>query len=181
MEAEEYAEILDALRRACREIIPRHGGTIVQLLGDGVLAIFGFPAAQEGDGRRATQAALELHHAIRALPARHLAGGSSLTLHTGIHSGMVLVDQGDSQLGVLQLFGNVPNIASRLASAARADEILVSREALAVRAHHRICRNASAGQEAGQRRLHLSRRATRNAAFQARSDTRCRVSGRGFA
>ena len=119
MEAEEYAEILDGLRRVCRESIPRHGGTIVQLLGDGGLAIFGFPAAREGDGRRATQAALELHHAIRALPVRHLACGNSLTLHTGIHSGMVLVDQGDSQLGVLQLFGNVPNLASRLAQAAR--------------------------------------------------------------
>jgi class 3 adenylate cyclase len=130
MEAEQYAEIVDGLRRICREIIPRHGGTIVQLLGDGVLAIFGFPAAQEGDGRRATEAALELHHAIRALPARHYAGGSSLTLHTGIHSGLVLVAQGDAELGRLQVVGNVTNIASRLASAARRDEILVSRETL---------------------------------------------------
>jgi class 3 adenylate cyclase len=130
MEAELYAEIVAGLRRVCREIIPRHGGTIVQLLGDGVLAIFGFPAEQEGDGRRATEAALELHHAIRALPARHYAGGSSLTLHTGIHSGLVLVAQGDAELGRLQVVGNVANIASRLASAARRDEILVSRETL---------------------------------------------------
>jgi class 3 adenylate cyclase/tetratricopeptide (TPR) repeat protein len=130
MEAEQYAEIVDALRRDCRRIIPRHGGTIVQLLGDGVLAIFGFPAAQEGDGRRATEAALELHHAVRALPTSQGAAGSSLTLHTGIHSGLVLVAQGDAELGRLQLVGNVPNIAARLASVARRDEILVSRETL---------------------------------------------------
>jgi len=130
MEAEHYAEIVDGLHRACREIIPRHSGTVVQLLGDGVLAIFGFPAAQEGDGRRATEASLELHHAVRALPASHFAGRSSLSLHTGIHSGLVLVAQGDAELGRLQLVGNVANIAARLASAARRDEILVTRETL---------------------------------------------------
>src|SRR6476659_6193558 len=61
MEAEDYAEMLASLRRLCHEIIPRHGGQIARIQGDGVLAFFGYPMAREDDGRRAADAALELH------------------------------------------------------------------------------------------------------------------------
>jgi class 3 adenylate cyclase len=43
MEAEDFSDLLTHLRRAYEEIIPRHGGTIVQIRGDGLLASFGYP------------------------------------------------------------------------------------------------------------------------------------------
>ena len=64
METEDYADLLSGLRRACQDVIPRHGGTIVQMRGDGILAIFGHPEPGEDDGRRATEAALDLHERI---------------------------------------------------------------------------------------------------------------------
>jgi class 3 adenylate cyclase/tetratricopeptide (TPR) repeat protein len=132
MEAEDYADLLCGLREAFEAVIPRHGGTIVQVQGDGVLAMFGYPEAGEYDGRRATEAALELHHAVRGLSDRlALPGANALTLHSGVHAGLVLVDEGDAVRGRYGLLGNAVNIAARLSDAAASDEILVSEETLA--------------------------------------------------
>src|SRR5438067_9098531 len=88
MEAENYAAMLAGWRRLCRDIIPRHGGHIARIQGDGVLALFGYPEVREDDGRRATEAALELHAAVSTLPSGGL-NAAPLTLHTGIHAGLV--------------------------------------------------------------------------------------------
>jgi class 3 adenylate cyclase len=67
MEAEDFSDLLQKLRRAYEDIVPKHGGTIVQIQGDGLLASFGYPEAHEDDGRRATEAALDLHDVVRSL------------------------------------------------------------------------------------------------------------------
>ena len=135
LEAEDYAELLGALRRDCESVIAQHGGTVVRIQGDGMLAVFGFPQAREGDGRRAVEAALQLHRAAAALPIPPdtlvVAGRPpGLRLHSGIHAGMVLVQDGDVVIGRLELLGMVPNIAARVADDAGRDEILVSDETL---------------------------------------------------
>ena len=56
MEAEQYAQLLGELRQAYQDVIPKYGGTIVQIQGDGMLAIFGYPFPREDCGRRATEA-----------------------------------------------------------------------------------------------------------------------------
>ncbi|WP_332107460.1 ATP-binding protein [Variovorax sp. PBL-H6] len=131
MESELYAEVLAQLRRLCREIIPRHGGNIARIQGDGVLAFFGYPETREDDGRRATEAALELHAAVSRL-AINGAGfpAGALTLHSGIHAGLVLISDGDVERGRFELLGNVPNIAARLSDLAERDDICVSEETL---------------------------------------------------
>jgi len=136
MEAEDYAELLGRLRRAYQEVIPKHGGTIVRVQGDGLLAIFGYPDAREDDGRRATETALELHGMVRQFRfERPLPGRAPLGLHTGIHAGLVLLDEGDVERGRFELLGNPPNIAARLSAAAEKDEILVSEETLGAESH----------------------------------------------
>jgi class 3 adenylate cyclase/tetratricopeptide (TPR) repeat protein len=131
MEAEWYAEMLAALRHAYTEVLTRHGGTVVRIQGDGALAIFGYPSPREDDARRATQAALELHAAVRTMAPDTGSGARlSLSLHSGIHSGLVLLDDGDAVRGRFDLLGTVPNLAARLCEAAGRDEVLVSEEAL---------------------------------------------------
>lgn len=136
METEEYAELVAKLRLAYESVIPKHGGTIIQVVGDGLLASFGYPDAREDDGRRATEAALELHDVVRAFP-RDVTGRtkSALSLHTGIHSGLVLLGEGDAVSGPIRLFGNAVNIAARLSDAAKPGEILVSKETLGAESH----------------------------------------------
>ncbi len=129
LEAEHYADLLARLADAYREIIPRFGGTVVRIQGDAVLAIFGHPETLEDDGRRATEAAISLHAHVRAMrldPPQPV----TLSMHTGIHAGLVLLAQGDLVRGRFELMGNVANIAARLSDAARPDEILVSAETL---------------------------------------------------
>lgn len=136
MEAEDFSDLLRDLRRAYEDIVPKHGGTIVQIQGDGLLASFGYPEAHEDDGRRATEAALDLHDLVRNLRFKTLPPSfSRLHLHTGIHSGLVLLTEGDDVHGRLGLLGNTVNIASRLSHAARSDEILVSKETLGAERH----------------------------------------------
>jgi class 3 adenylate cyclase/tetratricopeptide (TPR) repeat protein len=131
MEAEDYAGLLGRLRHTYQDVIPKHGGTMVRIQGDGMLAIFGYPDAREDDGRRAAEAALELHDRVRRLRFDPpLPGAPSLALHTGIHSGLVLLGEGDDVRGRFELLGNAPNIAARLSDLAEKDEILVSEETL---------------------------------------------------
>ncbi|MEJ8825457.1 AAA family ATPase [Variovorax humicola] len=129
METEHYAAVLGALRKVYHDTIPRHGGIVVRVQGDGLLAMFGYPVTREDDGRGAVAAALEMHQRISDLRP-YLPGGRLLCLHTGIHSGLVLMSSGDVELGRFELLGPVPNIASRLSDAAGPHEILVSDETL---------------------------------------------------
>lgn len=136
MEAEEYGEVLGKLGLLYRTVIPRHGGTIVQIQGDGVLAMFGYPHASEDDGRRATEAALDLHESVRGLRFDlSLPALASLRIHTGIHSGLLLVTEGDAIRGRFELLGSAVNIACRLSDLADRDEILVSKETLGAESH----------------------------------------------
>jgi class 3 adenylate cyclase/tetratricopeptide (TPR) repeat protein len=136
MEAEDFLDLLQELRRAYEDIVPKHGGTIVQIQGDGLLASFGYPEAHEDDGRRATEAALDLHDLVRNLRFDPFPPNlSCLRLHTGVHSGLVLLSEGDDVHGRLGLLGNTVNIASRLSHVAQSDEILVSKETLGGESH----------------------------------------------
>jgi class 3 adenylate cyclase/tetratricopeptide (TPR) repeat protein len=136
LEAEDYAEILGHLRSMYERVIAKHRGTVVRIQGDGMLAVFGHPAPREGDGRRAAEAALELHVLVRDGPESSLISGwPTLHLHSGVHSGLVLVQPGDMFLGRFELLGNVPNVAARLSDAATQDEVLVSEATLGPERH----------------------------------------------
>lgn len=130
MEPEDYAELLQQLRDLCEQIIPRHGGEIVRIDGDGVLCIFGYPVAHDDAGRRATEAALDLHNAASVLDQSFALPDSRIRLHTGIHSGIVLVRPGDIVRGRFEMLGDATNVAARLCDHAAADEVLVSEASL---------------------------------------------------
>jgi class 3 adenylate cyclase/tetratricopeptide (TPR) repeat protein len=131
LEAEEIAEILAATRDICRQTVARHGGQVARVQGDGALAVFGYPFPGENDGRRAAEAALEVHHLVEELDFASLSTPlRPLRMHSGIHSGLVLVSEGDIERGRFELVGDAPNTAARLASFAPAGAILANTESL---------------------------------------------------
>lgn len=124
-------EVLQHVKDEVARVIEERGGILVQFHGDGALAIFGHPSPAEDDVRRATEAALDLHAAIRGLDLRHLVPPSfELRMHSGIHAGLVLVRDGDAVQGRFELVGDAPNTAAGLSGAAGVDEILASRDTL---------------------------------------------------
>jgi class 3 adenylate cyclase/tetratricopeptide (TPR) repeat protein len=135
LEAEAYAALLEQFRRFARDIVPRHQGSIARLQGDGLLALFGHLHSHEDDGRRAIEAALDLHAAVATLRAGEGADATRLQLHSGLHAGLVLLIPGDIERGRVDVVGEVPNTAARLCSMAAAGEIMVSAETLGPHAH----------------------------------------------
>ncbi len=145
MEAELYADLLNDMRRLAREIIPRHGGTVLRTQGDGMMSIFGYPASSELDSRRAIEATLELHAAVRQLqPPGGLRSGEPIALHSGIHAGRTLMRPGGLEGALFELVGPVPNIAAYLSKQAEWDEVLVSEETLGPRQRHFVLGEARA-------------------------------------
>jgi class 3 adenylate cyclase/tetratricopeptide (TPR) repeat protein len=137
MEAELYADLLNDMRRLAREIVPRHGGTVLRTQGDGMMSIFGYPTSSEDDSRRAIEATLELHAAVRRLKAPGgLPSQEPIALHSGIHAGRTLMRPGGLEGALFELVGPVPNIAAYLSKQAEWDEVLVSEETLGPRQRH---------------------------------------------
>ncbi len=128
---EGLAEILSAVRDTAERVISKNKGVINQFYGDGVLAAFGFPTPQEGDVLHAAEAAIELHAAIESLSLQHyLPKSFSLRLHTGVHAGLVVVEEGDRVQGRYKLYGDALNTAARLSDAASPGEIISSESTL---------------------------------------------------
>jgi class 3 adenylate cyclase/tetratricopeptide (TPR) repeat protein len=112
-----------------RQIIESYGGHVERVIGDEILAVFGLPKVHEDDAVRAIKAAQEHHAEVNRIgtSGRQLFD-QPISMHTGINSGLVVIDNlspGDNVYGVS---GDTVNLASRLADIASPDEILVGQE-----------------------------------------------------
>jgi len=118
----------EAISRAIRAV-EAYGGTVNNLQGDGLLALFGAPVAHEDDPERAVRAGLEIIATSRAYAdeVRRSWGIGDFAMRVAIHTGEVVVGRvgagGRVEYGV---FGDTINTTSRLQAAADADAILVS-------------------------------------------------------
>lgn len=130
MEPEVYADLLQHLRNMLTEIVARHGGEIARIDGDGALCIFGYPESHEDAGRRATEAAIDLHAAAATLDQHAATGGPLIRLHSGIHAGAVLLREGDIVRGRFEILGDATNVAARLCDLAGSGDIVVSKSTL---------------------------------------------------
>jgi hypothetical protein len=97
------------------------GGHVLKKLGDGLMALFGYPHAQENDAERAVRAALAIQRALVEINARNaIKGASELSARIGLDSGQVVVD------ATGEVFGDAPNIAARVQSAAGPGSIFIT-------------------------------------------------------
>ena len=113
--------ILNAYFREMSEAITRHGGLILQFLGDEIYAVFGAPAASPGHPEQAFLAALEMRKRLVALNKTFRSRGRPPLAHgIGIHSGQVVAANIGSpdRLSYL-LVGDTVNLASRLQALSR--------------------------------------------------------------
>jgi class 3 adenylate cyclase/predicted ATPase len=125
LDPEDLRRILLEFQRCCADAIRRYEGHIARLMGDGVLAYFGFPTAHEDDAERAVKAALQI---VEAVPALMVPIAERLQVRIGIASGLVVVGDliGEGPAREFALVGDTPNLASRLQALAEPSQILVA-------------------------------------------------------
>jgi len=126
LDPEEVKEIMSEVFGGITSIVNRYDGSIQKFIGDAVVAFFGVPKAHEDDPVRAIRAAREIHSFVEAMSPRvEPRVGRSLSMHTGINTGLVVKGQVDQDGGTTGVLGDTINLASRLSGLAKAGEILV--------------------------------------------------------
>ena len=116
----------EAIARAVR-IVEAYGGTVKDLAGDGMLALFGAPIAHEDDPERAVRAGLEIAATVTAYAEEVQRGWGfeGFGVRIGADTGEVVVGQiGAGSRTEYGATGNAVNVASRLQGAAEPGSVL---------------------------------------------------------
>ena len=121
LDVEDWRNLVSTYLDEASKAVTRLGGHVLKRLGDGLMALFGYPRAQENDAERAVLAALGVQQALGEVNARNAGiGVPQLAVRIGLEGGPVVVDDdGD-------VFGEAPNIAARVQAAAEPGTVLVT-------------------------------------------------------
>ena len=121
LDAEDWRDLVSAYLDEASAAVTGLGGHVLKKLGDGLMALFGYPKAQENDAERAVRAALAIQRALEDFNTRNAAKGApQLIARIGLESGPVVVD------ATGEVFGEAPNIAARIQGTAEPGAILVT-------------------------------------------------------
>ena len=118
---EAVRELLTRYFAVARTVIGRYGGVVEKFIGDAVMAVWGAPAATEGDAERAVRAALDLVAAVAEMGTE--ADTPDLSARAGVVTGEVAVTL--AAVGEGMVAGDVVNTAARVQSAAEPGQVLV--------------------------------------------------------
>jgi class 3 adenylate cyclase/predicted ATPase len=125
LDPEDLRAVIGAYHRCVAAVIERAGGYVAKYMGDGVLAYFGYPRADEHDAERAVRAGLALVEKVAGLDT---AAGAPLQARVGIATGLVvvgdLIGQGAAQEQAV--VGETPNLAARLQALAEPDAVVIA-------------------------------------------------------
>ena len=125
---EEAQRLLDPVLERMIEAVHRYEGTVNQVMGDGIMALFGAPVAHEDHAVRACHAALDIQEAVR----RHVASTrrdppAPARIRVGINSGEVVVRTIGSDLRMDYIaVGQTTHLAASLEHLANPGSILLA-------------------------------------------------------
>jgi class 3 adenylate cyclase/tetratricopeptide (TPR) repeat protein len=121
LDAEEWRNLVGTYLDAAMGAVTEIGGHVAKKLGDGLMALFGYPVAQENDVERAVRAALAIQRALAEINRKNEGTDKpALSARIGLEAGPVVVDAGG------EIFGDVPNIAARAQSLAEPGTVVVT-------------------------------------------------------
>src|SRR5215467_1242595 len=87
MDTEDLREVISAYQAACTHVIQTYDGMVAKLMGDGILAYYGYPRAHEDDAERAVRSGLDI---IRAVDKLTTLAPEALKVRIGIGTGVVI-------------------------------------------------------------------------------------------
>src|SRR3989441_10990189 len=131
---EEARKILDPVLELMMEAVHRYEGTVNQVMGDGIMALFGAPLAHEDHAVRACYAALRMQDALKRYAEEvRRAEGIPIQIRVGLNSGEVVVRSIGSDLRMdYTAVGQTTHLAARMEQMAAPGTILLTRETLAL-------------------------------------------------
>jgi class 3 adenylate cyclase len=114
--------MLNAAFGASVPIVFEEGGTVVQFMGDALMAVFNAPTPQPDHARRAARAALAMQRAVRSLPDP----GGRPQFRVGINTGRALVGNiGAAEVRNFSAIGDTANLAARLQTYAPVGSVVI--------------------------------------------------------
>src|SRR5262249_31636106 len=118
---EEARKILDPVLELMMESVHRYEGTVNQVMGDGIMALFGAPLAHGAHAVRACYAALLMQASLAALQGQLLRlHGVAIQVRVGVNSGEVVVRSIGSDLHMdYTAVGQTTHLAARMEQIAR--------------------------------------------------------------
>jgi class 3 adenylate cyclase/tetratricopeptide (TPR) repeat protein len=125
---EEARKILDPVLELMMEAVHRYEGTVNQVMGDGIMALFGAPLAHEDHAVRACYAALRMQESVKRYAEEvHRMAGVPLHIRVGLNSGEVVVRSIGSDLHMdYTAVGQTTHVAARLEQMAMPGSVLIS-------------------------------------------------------
>ena len=129
---EEARKLLDPVLERMMEAVHRYEGTVNQVMGDGIMALFGAPLAHEDHAVRACYAALDMQAAMRRYAEEvRRAHGVSLEIRVGLNSGEVVVRAIGSDLRMdYTAVGQTTHLAARMEQLATGGRSLLTADTL---------------------------------------------------
>ena len=129
---EEARRLLDAVLERMLEAVHRYEGLVNQVMGDGIMALFGAPVAHEDHAARACYAALRMQAAVsRYAEELERTEGIVVRIRVGINSGEVVVRSIGSDLHMdYTAVGQTTHLAARMEQMAMPGSILISQRTL---------------------------------------------------
>ena len=131
---EEARKLLDPVLEHMMEAVHRYEGTVNQVMGDGIMALFGAPLAHEDHAVRACYAALRMQESVK----RYAEGvrreqGATVRIRVGLNSGEVVVRAIGSDLRMdYSAIGQTTHLAARMEQLADPGATLLTPETLAL-------------------------------------------------
>jgi class 3 adenylate cyclase/predicted ATPase len=125
---EEARSFLDPVLEHLMEAVHRYEGTVNQVMGDGIMALFGAPLAHEDHAVRACHAALRMQESVnRHAAAVQRSHGLGPQIRVGLHSGEVVVRTIGNDLRMdYTAVGQTTHIAARMEQMATPGSILIT-------------------------------------------------------
>ncbi|MGH7899707.1 MAG: adenylate/guanylate cyclase domain-containing protein, partial [Candidatus Binatia bacterium] len=113
---EEAGKILDRVLAHMAEAVHRYEGTVNQVSGDGIMALFGAPLAHEDHALRAAYAALRMQESMRGYAEEtRRSHGAEVQIRVGLHSGEVVVQSIGNDLRMdYTAVGETVHLAARM-------------------------------------------------------------------
>ncbi|RLC16331.1 MAG: hypothetical protein DRI24_08690 [Deltaproteobacteria bacterium] len=128
IQAAEVLQMLNEYYEKIVDIVFAHEGTVDKFIGDAIMVIWGAPVSHDDDPARAVRAAVDIRCELISINQQRVAEGKrEIKIGIGINTGKVVAGYiGSSQTMSYSVVGDTVNTASRLCSAARADQIIIS-------------------------------------------------------